>query len=215
MRPTISVVGKSQSGKTTLLEKLIIELKQRGRRVAVIKHAGEFELDKEGKDSWRFSQAGSDAVVVSSPEKVAVIKQVERDLTPQELSDFIQWDCDLILTEGFKKSDTPKIEVHRKEQGKELLSPSEQLLAVVTDEPLDTGAPQFSKDDIKELADLIEEHVQAETEEEEIELFVNDAPVRMGRFVSDLLFRVLVAGVSGLKGVKEVQSLRITLRRSV
>ncbi len=215
MRPTISVVGKSQSGKTTLLEKLIIELKQRGRRVAVIKHAGEFELDQEGKDSWRFSQAGSDAVVVSSPEKVAVIKQVEHDLTPQELSDFIQWDYDLILTEGFKKSDTPKIEVHRKEQGKELLSPSEQLLAVVTDEPLDTGAPQFSKDEIKELADLIEEHVQAETEEEEIELFVNDAPVRMGRFVSDLLFRVLVAGVSGLKGVKEVQSLRITLRRSV
>ena len=63
MRPIISIVGKSESGKTTLLESLIIELKQRGYKVAIIKHAGEdFELDKQSKDSWRLSQAGSEVV---------------------------------------------------------------------------------------------------------------------------------------------------------
>ena len=78
MRPIISIVGKSESGKTTLLEGLIIELKQRGYKVAVIKHASkDFELDKVGKDSWRLSQVGSEVVAISSPHKLAIIKQVE------------------------------------------------------------------------------------------------------------------------------------------
>lgn len=214
MRPIISVVGRSHSGKTTLLEKLIVELRQRGYKVAVIKHAGELELDTKDKDSWRFNQAGSDAVIVSSPEEFAIIKRVERDLDPRELARFIQWDYDLILTEGFKKSDTPKIEVHRKEQGKGLVSPLQQLLAIVSDEPLDAGIPQFTKEQIKPLADLIEEHVKTEMEEEEIELFVNDTPIAMNPYIEDLMSRMLVAMASGLKGVEEIKDLRISLRRN-
>lgn len=214
MRPIISVIGKSESGKTTLLEKLIVELKQRGYKVALIKHASEFELDTENKDSWRFSQAGSGVVVISSPDEVAIIKKTERDLSPQELSDFIQWDYDLILTEGFKKGGAPKIEVHRKEQGKGLISSPEQLLAVVTDEPLDVSVPQFSKDEIKELASLIEEHVKTKAGEEEIELFVNGSPIHMSPFIRDLVYKLLVASVSGLKGVDEIKSVRILLRRN-
>ena len=84
MQPIISIVGKSESGKTTLLEGLIIELKQRGYKVAVIKHSGEdFELDEVSKDSWRFSQAGSEVSVISSSHKLAVIKNLEGDLSPR------------------------------------------------------------------------------------------------------------------------------------
>ncbi|MFQ5996740.1 MAG: molybdopterin-guanine dinucleotide biosynthesis protein B, partial [Dehalococcoidales bacterium] len=134
MPPIISIVGKSESGKTTLLEGLITILKQRGYKVAVIKHAAEdFELDTVNKDSWRFRQAGSEVSAISSTHHLAVIKNLEHDLAPQELANFIGLDYDLILTEGFKQSDHPKIEVHRKEQGKELLNQPERLLAVVTD----------------------------------------------------------------------------------
>ena len=214
MRPIISIVGKSRAGKTTLLEGLIIELKRRGYKVAVIKHAGDdFELDKRGKDSWRLSQAGSGVVAVSSPHKLVVIKQMERDQSPQELSGFIGWDYDLILTEGFRQGNNPKIEVHRKEQGKELLCLPQQLLAVVTDEPLDVDVPQFSTDEIQRLTDLIESRLQAEGREDDVDLLVNDVPISLNPFVNNFLAKTLLAMVSALKGVKRVKSLHIWLRR--
>lgn len=216
MRPIISIVGKSKSGKTTLIEGLVIELKQRGYEVAIIKHtANDFELDKAGKDSWRFSQAGNRIVAISSPHKLAVIRQVERDFTPQELSRFIGRGYDLILTEGFRQSNTPKIEVHRKEQGGELLCSPQQLLAVVTDEPLAIDVPQFSGDEVQEIVDLIENKLLAQRDGEDVELFVNDAYIPINLFVKNMLARMLVAMVSSLKGVREVRSLDISLRRKV
>jgi len=209
----ISIVGKSESGKTTLLEGLIARLKQRGYRVAVVKHSAEdVELDTVNKDSWRFSQAGSEVSAVTSVHKLAVFKNIAHDLSPQELSQFIGSDYDLILTEGFKQSNHPKIEVHRKEQGKELLSPPEQLLAVVTDEPLDVAVPQFSKDEVEKIVELIENTLTTQNGED-IDLFVNDTYIPINKPMKNLLFRTLVAIVSGLKGIKEVKSLRIFLRR--
>lgn len=209
----ISIVGKSESGKTTLLEGLIARLKQRGYRVAVIKHSAEdVELDTVNKDSWRFSQAGSEVSAVTSSHKMAVFKNMAHDLSPQELSQFIGSDYDMILTEGFKQGNHPKIEVHRQEQGKELVSSPEQLLAVVTDEPLNVEAPQFSKDEVPLIVDLIENTLNAQNGED-IDLFVNDTYIPINKPFKNLLFRTLVAMVSGLKGIKEVKSLRIFWRR--
>ena len=214
MLPIISIVGKSESGKTTLLERLIAELKQRGYRVAVIKHSSQdVELDTVNKDSWRFSQAGSGVSAVSSSHKLAVFKNLARDLSPEELAGFIGGDCDLILTEGFKQGNQPKIEVHRQEQGRELVSPPEQLLAVVTDEPLDLDIPQFSKDDVKKIADLIEQELLAQRREDNIDLFINEAYVPLNQPIKHLLFRTLLAMVSAVKGIREIKNLRISLRR--
>jgi len=214
MQPIVSIVGKSESGKTTLLEGLITELKQRGYKVAVIKHAGEdFELDEVNKDSWRFSQAGSEVSAISSSHKLALIKNLGHDLNPQELSHFIWCDYDLILTEGFKQSSNPKIEVHRREQGKELLSPPQQLLAIVTDELLDIDVPQFSRGEVQKIADLIERALLDKHREDDVDLFINDAYIPINQFFKSLLSRTLVAMTSGLKGIREVKSLRISLRR--
>jgi len=207
-------VGKSDSGKTTLLEKLIAGLKQRGYRVAVIKHSGEdFELDTVNKDSWRFSQAGSEIVAISSPHKLAVIKQVGHDLIPQELSHSIGWDYDIILTEGFKQASTYKIEVHRQEQGKELLCPPNQLLAIVTDETLEVDAPQFSRNEVQKIVDLIESTLLAQRREDDVDLLINGVYIPTNPSVRNLLTRTLIAMVSGLKGIEEIKSLRISLRR--
>jgi molybdopterin-guanine dinucleotide biosynthesis protein B len=213
MLPIISIVGKSDSGKTTLLESLIANLKQRGYKVAVIKHAAEdIELDTVNKDSWRFSQAGSEISVISSTHKLAIIKNLEHDLAPQELVQFIGSDYDLILTEGFKQSNLPKIEVHRKEQGKELLSPPEQLLAVVTDEPMNVAVPQFSKNEVQKIADLIEKTV-IQNSTDDIDLFINETHLPLSKPAKNLLFRTLIALVSGLKGIDKMKSLRLLLRR--
>ncbi len=213
MQPIISIVGKSDSGKTTLLESLITELKQRRYKVAVIKHSSQdVELDTVNKDSWRFSRAGSEVSAISSSSKFAVFRNLEQDFGLPELSQFLCSGSDLILTEGFKQSNHPKIEVHRKEQGKELLSPPEQLLAVVTDEPLDIGAPQFSTDEVHKLVDLIEKKLLNQRGEDDVDLFINNTYVPISPATKNLFLRTLLAMVSS-KGLKNVKSLRLSLRR--
>ncbi len=153
----ISVVGKSNSGKTTILEKLISELKRRGHTVAAMKHTGgDFQLDYPGKDSWRFTEAGSDAVVLASPHKLVFMEKVERTPSLEELIDFLGDRFDFIMVEGFKQSSFPKIEVHRKELGGGLIFPPAELLAVVTDEALDIPVTQFSIHDAVTIVDLLE-----------------------------------------------------------
>ena len=136
MIPVVCIVGKHNSGKTTLLEKLIPCLQQRGRRVAVIKHAAHgFSLDREGSDSWRLAQTGADAVVLSGPGNAVTSCRLPDDASlPQVLGLLPVMGFDLVLVEGYKGSDYPKIEVHRTALGPDLLLAEEQLAAVVTDE---------------------------------------------------------------------------------
>jgi molybdopterin-guanine dinucleotide biosynthesis protein MobB len=151
--PIYSVVAFSGTGKTTLLEKLVAELKARGLRVAVIKHdAHEFEIDREGKDSWRFARAGADVTVVVSQSKAAIMEN--RPVSIESLIDRIT-DVDLILTEGYKYGNWPKIAVRRAATGKPLPVPAEECFAIVTDVPEQSGGLCFGLDDVVGLADLI------------------------------------------------------------
>jgi len=159
MIPIISIVGRSNAGKTTLIEKLIPELIRRGYRVATIKHdVHGFAVDHEGKDSWRHKKAGAHTAVISSPWKVAVIEDVERDHDPAELRDRYIRDVDIILSEGYKGSSHPKIEVFRAALESNLLcSPRDNLLiALASDQPLKAGVPCFNINDVMGLVDLIE-----------------------------------------------------------
>jgi molybdopterin molybdotransferase len=157
--PIVSIVGKSRSGKTVLMEQLIAEFKRRGYKVAALKHSRSgMEIDHPGKDSWRFAQAGSDAVLISSPDKLAFIRRVDHDLDIEEILPIVGPEFDLVLVEGFKKSKTPKIEVHRKELGDDLLCSPEELSAIVTDESLDTDIAQLPWGDIVTVADFIEKN---------------------------------------------------------
>jgi molybdopterin-guanine dinucleotide biosynthesis protein B len=155
--PVLSIVGKSNVGKTTLLEKLVRELKVRGYRVATVKHdAHSFEIDHPGKDTWRHAQAGSDHVVIASPNRIAHIQRIERELTLPEIVAAIT-DADIVLTEGYKRGPAPKIEVSRAEKGRELLCTREELVALATDQQFDMDVPQFGLDDAAGLVNLIEQ----------------------------------------------------------
>jgi molybdopterin-guanine dinucleotide biosynthesis protein B len=155
--PIVSIVGKSKSGKTTLIEKLVPELKARGYRVATVKHAhNSMSFDEPGKDSWRHAQAGSDCVAIVSPDKIVVITPHTGDLALEQITSLLGGDYDIVIAEGFKRGNAPKIEVHRKEVGPPLSSPP-NLMAIVTNEPLETKERQFSTGDITGVADLLEE----------------------------------------------------------
>jgi molybdopterin molybdotransferase len=157
--PIVSIVGKSQSGKTVLMEQLIAEFKKRGCKVAALKHSrGGMEIDHPGKDSWKFAQAGSDAVCVSSPDKLAFIKRLDHDLNIEEIMPILGSEFDLVLVEGFRKSKIPKIEVHRKELGDDLLCSPEELSAIVTDGSLDIDITQLPWGDTVAIADFIEKN---------------------------------------------------------
>ena len=159
MIPTVSIVGHSDSGKTTLIEKLIPILKQRGYRVATIKHdVHGFEMDREGKDTYRHFHSGADAVLISSPRKMALIKRDERQPTLDELVEHFYQDMDIVITEGFKRLDKPKIEVFRSKIHPEpLCTPADNRIALASDKPIEVDCPRFDINDVEAIADLIEE----------------------------------------------------------
>jgi molybdopterin-guanine dinucleotide biosynthesis protein MobB len=156
MIPVISVVGCSNSGKTTLLVKIISELKKRGYRAAVIKHHhSDFEIDLPGKDTWRHAQAGADTVVLASPGKVAQIERTEHELGLDEIISRITG-VDLIITEGYKSEHKPKIEVFRSEVHEKLISPLNELLAVASDIDF-PDIPTFGLDDAIGIVEFLEQ----------------------------------------------------------
>ena len=159
MPPVLSIVGKSDSGKTTLIEKLIPALKRRGYRVGVVKHAHHgFDMDHRGKDSYRHRQAGADTVMIASPGQLAMIKQTTaRSL--DELAPYFE-DVDLLITEGFKRDRAPKIEVFRSQRHHNpACLQDETLVAMVSDTAMDLMVPHFHLDDIEAITAFIEADV--------------------------------------------------------
>jgi len=154
--PILSIIGKSKSGKTTLIEKIIRSLKLRGYRVGTIKHHSHpgFEIDQPGKDTWRHAQAGSDHVVISAPDKIASIRTLERELTLDEIAAGMQ-DVDIIITEGFKRAGKPAIEVVRSPRSQEIITDPAHLIAIASNIHLPIDVPQFDLDDVAGITDFI------------------------------------------------------------
>ena len=212
MPPIVSIIGNSKSGKTTLIEKLVQELKLRGYRVATIKHTPQgVNFDEPGRDSWRHIQAGSEATAVSSPHKIVMIKPIAQEETLDEIAYLLGEDYDIILAEGFKQGNAPKIEIHRKDAGPPLRD-IKKLIGIVTDEPLETKARQFSPDGIENIADLLERGF-IKPQKERISLHINNIPITLTTFPKQIISSVLLAMVSCLKGTGKIKSLQIFLKK--
>lgn len=212
MPPVISIVGRSKSGKTSFIERLIAELKSRGYRVATIKHTPQgMDFNDQGKDTWRHLNAGSEATAGSSPEGMVLVKPVKQDPALDEVARFLGEDYDIILAEGFKQSSAPKIEVHRREVGPPL-SAVRKRIAIATDEILEINTRQFSLSDIKGIADLVEKGF-IQPQRERISLYVNNVAIPLTAFPRKIITNVIVAMVSSLKGVGEVSRIDLFLRK--
>jgi molybdopterin-guanine dinucleotide biosynthesis protein MobB len=214
MPPIVSIIGRSKSGKTTLIEKLIVELKSRGYHVATAKHTHRDMTSPESdKDSDRHLKAGSEASLIIDPHGLMMIKLLQKELTLTQIAQIIGEDYDLILTEGYKQDDAPKIEVHRKENAPPLTD-VKKLFAVATDEPLDTKVRQFALDDVKNIADLLETGF-IKPNRERFTLLVNDVPIVLNAFTGEIVENVVLAMANNLKGVGKIGTLKIFLKKEV
>jgi len=208
----VSIVGKSGSGKTTLIEKLIPELGSRGYEVVTIKHTPEdVSLDEPGKDSWRHMQAGSQAVIIASATRMLLVRPLAPEAKLEEIVSVLGEDYDIVLAEGFKQDSAPKIEVHRREVGAPLEGVA-GIIAIATDEALDTPVRQFSLGDVAGMAEFLEEGL-LKPYQDRVSLYVNRSPVSLSVFPRDLIGRVLVAMASSLRGVGEVRNLKFFFGR--
>jgi molybdopterin-guanine dinucleotide biosynthesis protein B len=154
----VAIVGSAQTGKTRLIKRLVVELKQRGHSVAVIKHCSQgFSFDLRGKDTWEFFEAGSDSVAAISPERSAIIQKVDdQSHVLEKVMDFLK-DTNIVLMEGFKaEKQIKKIEVLRNEISEKLICPLEELCAVVADMEVKVNRPVYHPGQINEIASFIE-----------------------------------------------------------
>jgi len=159
--PLVCVVGRSNAGKTTFMEKLLPELARLALSVGTIKHdVHGFDIDVPGKDSWRHKRAGARRTVISSPAKLALVQDTDHDWSLDELLGFFRG-MDLVLVEGYKRAERPKIEVYRPEVHAEpFCSSDENLIALVSDAPLDLNVPRFGLNDAAGLAAFLKRHFQ-------------------------------------------------------
>lgn len=156
-QPVVCFVGRKNAGKTTLMEKVITGLRAAGHRVAAVKRdAHRFEIDHPGKDSFRFTAAGADITVISSRDQTAVVLQHREEIPLETIVARFVEGVDVVLAEGYKASPFPKIEVHRKTTGDPLLDPPPPgLVAVATDEWVDTEMPQLDLHDPGSVVEFI------------------------------------------------------------
>jgi molybdopterin-guanine dinucleotide biosynthesis protein len=161
--PIVSFIGKKKSGKTTVVLGVIRELRSRGYRVAALKHDTHgFEVDIPGTDSYRFREMGAEVVGISSPDKYVWVNSCREEPPLGELARQIREPVDLIITEGFKRQDAPKIEVSRRARSTELVSTPDELIGITSDQRFpDYRVPQFALDDFRGLADLLEKRILA------------------------------------------------------
>ncbi|MBR0567768.1 molybdopterin-guanine dinucleotide biosynthesis protein B [Azoarcus sp. L1K30] len=154
----IGFAGWSGSGKTTLVEQVIAILSQDGLVVSLVKHAHHtFDIDHEGKDSWRHRHAGCREVLISSGRRWSLMHELrgENEMSLDDLLGQLSH-CDLVLVEGFKRAAIHKIEVHRQAVREPLLFPADPLIvAVASDVALDTPLPQLDLNEPAQVADFI------------------------------------------------------------
>jgi molybdopterin-guanine dinucleotide biosynthesis protein B len=153
------IVGASGSGKTTLITALLREFRRRGLSISTIKHAHHgFDMDRPGKDSWRHREAGAAQVMVASNNGWALLQteSAEDEISPAKLAQHMIA-VDLILVEGFKEYEIPRIEVHRPSVGKKPFFPNDAgILGVASDEVIETyGRPLLQLSNISAIADFI------------------------------------------------------------
>lgn len=174
--PLICFVGWSGSGKTTFVEQVVGMLCDDRIRVGVIKHHGHGDsgLDREGKDTWRYGRAGATPVVASSHTEISIIRKVQRERSLRELAEMIADECDIIIVEGFRHQAPRVIEFMRETYNNDRIFGNEEIEALVTDSPSETGKardgglPVFSLEDVEGVAGFIRHYCGAiaETEEE-------------------------------------------------
>ncbi|RUM90787.1 MAG: molybdopterin-guanine dinucleotide biosynthesis protein B [Thermovibrio sp.] len=208
MVPVISFIGYHNSGKTTFATEVVRILKGKGYKVGVLKSTKHRQLitDTPGKDSFKYREAGADTVGIVSPDEIVLFQDIDRDSLNLKFLSFLLFDdYDIVVCEGFKNADIPKIEVLREGNAEEpLFKKVKNVIAVVTDFPVE-GIKRFSKDEYSKVAEFLEESFIEKREEgfeDEVELFINGKRIPMKYYIRETLRKILNSFIKPLKGIE-------------
>lgn len=211
----ISIVGYSNSGKTRLLEKMIPLLKAKGYSVGVIKKTGEaFLLDQPGKDTYRFGQAGADGVVLSGSGHIAFFGKMDENETSilDGLEQSFFSNQDIVLTEGFKKENKPKIAVLTKGKEEKLFQEiAGSIVATVGEKSPRTDLPHFKPDDPEGLVRLLEDRFLKDRKKAPIRVILDGKNIPMNHFVQDIITKGIMGMLSPLKGFQDSCQIEVKI----
>lgn len=216
MLPIICFVGASDCGKTTLIENIIPILSQRGIKVGTVKNdVHGFDVDKEGKDTYRHKKSGAYSVIISGPDKFAMISDGNSKMTLDDYLFLVSDKVDIVLGEGFKSSDKPKIELFLKGASSELLCGNDpHLVAVATDDAEAvrnlTDRPILDLNNYSDMADYIQKHFIS-PKKRTVSLVVNGKKIKIKDFVEDILSSTIRGMVSELRDCENPRNIKIVI----
>lgn len=211
----LGIAGKSDTGKTTLILRLVPEFVKRGCRVGVVKNCPHgFQMDKEGKDSWKFSQAGGEGILLTSAKRFALIrrKNTENSEHIRRLISLLFYGFDIVLVEGYRNlQGVKKIELLRKgicEHTDPLLR---EVIAFVSDiHKVDTkeDKPVFKPDEINKIADFVERTMENEAVKSDVEIMVNGEKLPLNFFVKQMVRNLALGVVQPLKKKNKQEDIK-------
>jgi len=212
----LGIVGKSDVGKTTLILKLIPELTKRGYKVGTVKNCPHgFDIDRKGKDSWKFSKEGSRGVLLTSQKKIALIKSTEENSDILKIIDLLFYDFDIVLVEGFSKEQRlKKVEILRKGISEQIDLSLNEVIAIVSDIDVKVDKPIFKPDQIYAIVDFLEKIMKKE--KKSVEVIVNGEKIFLNNFLQNMVKSLTLAIVDPLrrKGEEEVKEVVIKVSKT-
>ena len=193
---------------------MLPELRRRGYRVGTIKHdVHGFEMDREGKDTWRHRKAGAQTIAIASPSMLATIRETAAEMSLEQIAGRFFWDEDLLITEGYKQSHFPKIEIFRTAiEARPICTPQDNLLAMVTDDEVQVDVPRFRFDQVSGVADLIEERFLKGRKKSRLTVVLDGKKMPMKDFVQDFVIGGTVGMLCSLRGWKHPRNIEIQIR---
>ncbi|HMK66790.1 MAG TPA: molybdopterin-guanine dinucleotide biosynthesis protein B [Thermodesulfobacteriota bacterium] len=211
----LSIVGYSNSGKTMLLEKVLPLLKAGGYSVGVIKHTSHgFSLDRPDKDSQRFSQAGAEGLALVGEGTIGFMGKIDETdpLLLDRLEQLFFQDKDFVLTEGFKKSDKPKIVVMTPGKEKELLAEiGGTVVATVGESPILDEVPHFTPEDPEGLVHFLEERYLKRIKKPPIRVILDGKNIPLNQFAQEIVCCGLLGVLSPLKGFQNPHQIEVRI----
>lgn len=210
--PIVAFSGLSGSGKTTFIEKLIPVLKSRGYRIASLKHTHHQAAFAVGKDSERYLNAGSDASMLAAPDRLIFTMPANEDTSIDEMLYLLGDDYDIILCEGFKHTDIPRIVVHRQACGDLPLEPG-HVIGIISDTRLDTPIRQYAFEDVAAVAGMLESEIII-PHASRINISVNHQAVPLIEFPRSIISQTILGMLPALKGVGLIRQVRISISRN-